>query len=172
MRKRKPVWMCEHPDTQLHLFLSHPSILTLKAVFFSLGILHCTPPPSAPPVKSFHIHTLLLPCSCRHSVVHPPPAFPQYFSTTLHPSLPLSLHSFSLYWLFRSATACWVHCGKRSQNDSRHSSLPPLPRHPSFLHTFFSSILTLGRCRSSYSPQQRRRPLWQQVLHILPGRST
>lgn len=67
------------------------------------------------------------------------------------------------------------HCGRRSQNDSRHSSLPPrlsflppsLPR-PIILPSFFLatlspaarlSVLTLGRCRSSCSPLQRRRPL-------------
>lgn len=98
----------------------HPHTLTLKPLLFSLNLLHCAPPPSALPIKSFHIHTLSLLCSCRRSVVHPPllvPILPPL------PSLPLST---SLYWRFRSATACRGHCGRCSQNDSRHSSTPSL----------------------------------------------
>lgn len=56
-------------------------------------------------------------------------------------SLFASFPSTYLYWLFRSATACRVQRGRRSQNDSRHSSYTPfLPHpviHPSFtLHLF------------------------------------
>lgn len=95
--KCKPMWMCAHPDRLLHHFLLHLSILTLshlKPLLFSLNLLHGAPPPSIPPVKSFHIHTLSLLCSCRHSVVHPPLLAPILPSPIL---LCLSSLSTSLY---------------------------------------------------------------------------
>lgn len=122
------------PSPSIHSPPSHLKPLS------SRNLLHSAPPPSLPPVKSFHIHTLSPLRSCRRSVVHPPlltPILPSPSPILLcHPPL-----STSLYGFFRSATACRVHCGRRSQNDSRHSSLPPfppLPRHPSFLQATFS----------------------------------
>lgn len=135
---------------------------------FLLNLLHCGLPSHLLNPSIFtlcrccaHAGTLwcILPCLS--------PYFPPLF--LLLCLIPLST---SLCWLFRSATAWRVHCGRDSLNDSRHSSLPPSLTIRFLCSLRHPSILTLGRCRSSCSPLQQRRPLWQQALHSLPGRST
>lgn len=131
----KPAWTCAHTDRLLHPFHSHT--LTPEPLLFPLSLLHRAPLPPISPAKSFHIHTLSLLCSAGTLWCILPCLSPRYLLFLL--SLPLST---SLYWRLRSATACRGHCGRRSQNDSRHSSLPPFFPRP-IIHPFLRATLSL-----------------------------
>lgn len=133
-----------------------------KPLLFSLSLLHCEPPPhSSLPSRPLNLSIFTHCRCCAHAsalgCILPclSPYFPLILLLCL--SHPLCIDA------SENATACRSHCG--SQNDSRHSSPHP-PSHRPIIHPSFALrslrhpfVLTLGRCRSSCSPLQQRRPL-------------